>query len=184
MPAGPTTEAPRSGVDVLVGGVGQLYQGDLDLGRHAIEALAGEDLGRGVRVEDLHYGAVAVVQRLQELRPAALILVGAAPRGRAPGSVHRRSIEGVDLPPSELQRAVGEAVTGYVTVDLLIEVAFALEALPARTVTIEAEPVLQGPGERLSPPVAAALGEVSGLVCAEVALLEAELAAGERRVAG
>lgn len=99
MPAGPITEAPRSGVDVLVGGVGQLYQGDLDLGRHAIEALAGEDLGRGVRVEDLHYGAVAVVQRLQELRPAALILVGAAQRGRAPGSVHRRSIEGVDLPP-------------------------------------------------------------------------------------
>jgi len=171
-------------VSILVGGVGQLYQGDLDLGRHAIEVLADEDLGPDVDVEDLHYGAVAVVQRLQELRPAALILVGAAQRGRAPGSVHRRSIEGVDLPPAELQRAVGEAVTGYVTVDLLVEVAFALEALPDRTVTIEVEPVLAGPAEDLSPPVAAALGEVSDLVHAEVARLGRELAPGARRVAG
>jgi len=184
VPAGPTTEAGGGTVSILVGGVGQLYQGDLDLGRHAIEALAGEDLGPDVEVEDLHYGAVAVVQRLQELCPAALILAGAAERGRTPGSVHRRSIDGLDRPPGELQRAVGEAVTGYVTVDLLVEVAFALEALPARTSTIEVEPVLQGPAEHLSPPVAAALGEVGELVRAEVARLGRELASGECRVAG
>lgn len=170
-------------MSILVGGVGQLYQGDLDLGRHAVEALAGEDLGPDVRVEDLHYGAVAVVQRLQELRPAALLLVGAAQRGRPPGSVHRRSIEGVDLPPGELQRAVGEAVTGYVTVDLLVEVAYALEALPARTVTVEVEPELEGPAEHLSPPVGGALGEVVDLVRAEVARLAGELVPADRRVA-
>lgn len=136
---------------VLVGGVGQLYQGDLDFGRHAAEALAREQLGAGVVVENLHYGAVAVVQRLHDLQPQALVLIGAVQRGRAPGTLERRRIHGVDLPAEELQRAVREALTGYVTLDLVVEVAFALDALPARTVAIELEPVLLEPAERLSP---------------------------------
>lgn len=154
---------------VLVGGVGELYQGDLDLGRHIVERLAQEGLGADVLVEDLHYGAVAVVQRLEELRPDLLVLVGAAQRGRVPGTVERRPIDGVDLPVSELQRAVGDAVTGYVTVDLVVQVAFALGALPAHTVAIETEPVRLGPSDHLSGEVAAALDEVVELVRAELA---------------
>lgn len=145
---------------VLVGGVGQLYQGDLDFGRHAAEALAGEQLGAGVIVENLHYGAVAVVQRLQDLQSHSLVLIGAVQRGRAPGTLERRSIHGVDVPAEELQRAVREALTGYVTLDLVVEVAFALDALPARTVAIELEPVLLEPAERLSPDAERRLCEV------------------------
>ncbi|MGH9281391.1 MAG: hypothetical protein ACRD0S_00475, partial [Acidimicrobiales bacterium] len=81
------TDGPGSGVAVLVGGVGELYQGDLDLGRVAVERLAQEALGDHVAVEDLHYGAVAVAQRLEELRPAHLVLVGGVARDRAPGTV-------------------------------------------------------------------------------------------------
>jgi Ni,Fe-hydrogenase maturation factor len=147
-------------VTVLVGGVGQLYQGDLDLGRRAVEVLEREDLGADVVVEDLHYGAVAVAQRLEDLRPASLVLVGTAERGRPPGTLERRRVHGIDQPPSELQRAVGEAVTGYVTIDLVLEVAFALGALPARTVTIEVEPVLPGPADHLSPEAEQLLGDV------------------------
>jgi Ni,Fe-hydrogenase maturation factor len=102
-------------VTVLVGGVGQLYQGDLDLGRLAAERLAAEALGPDVLVEELHYGAVAVAQRLEELRPRALVLVGAVARGRRPGTVERRLIRNLHLPPERVQRAVGDAVTGYVT---------------------------------------------------------------------
>ena len=64
-------------MQILVGGVGELYQGDLDLGRRAVERLGTEDLGPGVLVEELHYGAVAVAQRLEDLRPDLLILIGA-----------------------------------------------------------------------------------------------------------
>jgi Ni,Fe-hydrogenase maturation factor len=155
-------------VAVLVGGVGQLYQGDLDLGRLAVERLTAEALGPDVLVEELHYGAVAVVQRLQELRPGALVLVGAVARGRPPGAVERRPIRDLRLPPERVQRAVGDAVTGYVTLDLLVEVAAGLGALPTRTTAIEAEPARTGPAERLSEQAEAALETALGLVRAEL----------------
>lgn len=155
-------------MSVLVGGVGQLYQGDLDLGRLAVERLTGEDLGRGVLVEELHYGAVAVAQRLEELRPAALVLVGAIQRQRAPGAVQRRRVEPAALDPGEVQLAVADAVTGYVTIDLVIEVAAGLGALPARTVCIEVEPARTGPSEQLSSSARDALDEAVELVRREV----------------
>lgn len=149
---------------VLVGGVGQLYQGDLDFGRRTVERLAEESLGPDVLVEDLHYGAVAVVQRLEDLRPRSLILVGAAERGRVPGTVERRVVHGVDRSPEELQASVGDAVTGYVTIDLVVEVAFALGALPAHTVIVEMEPVSRGPAADLSERGGSLLEEVLGIV--------------------
>ena len=63
-------------VRALVGGVGELYQGDLDLGRRAVERLGHDARGEGVLVEELYYGAVAVLHRLRELRPASLIVDG------------------------------------------------------------------------------------------------------------
>jgi hydrogenase maturation protease len=153
---------------VLVGGVGQLYQGDLDLGRLAADRLAAEALGSDVLVEDFHYGAVAVTQRLQELPPQALVLVGATARGRPPGTVERRRLRELCLPPERVQRAVADAVTGYVTLDLVIEVAAGLGALPARTTTIEVEPARTGPAERLSPQAEAALETALELLRAEV----------------
>jgi hydrogenase maturation protease len=155
-------------VTLLVGGVGQLYQGDLDLGRLAAERLAAEAFGPDVLVEELHYGAVAVAQRLEELRPRALVLVGAVARGRRPGTVERRLVRNLHLPPERVQRAVGDAVTGYVTLDLLVEVAAGLGALPARTTAIEAEPARIGPAERLSGQAQAALETALGLVRAEL----------------
>ena len=149
---------------VLVGGVGQLYQGDLDFGRRTVERLAEEPLGPDVLVEDLHYGAVAVVQRLEDLQPRSLILVGAAERGRVPGTVERRVGHGVDRSPEELQASVGDAVTGYVTIDLVVEVAFALGALPAHTVVVEMEPVSRGPAADLSERGGALLEDVLGIV--------------------
>ncbi len=57
---------------ILVGGVGHLYQGDLDLGRLAAERLAHDDLGADVAVEDLtgggdHFRAEVVSDRFDGL---------------------------------------------------------------------------------------------------------------------
>ncbi len=155
-------------MSVLVGGVGQLYQGDFDLGRFAVERLGQEDLGPGVLVEELSYGAIAVVQRLEDVSPDAVVLVGAAERGRRPGSVERRRIPELDLSPQEVQFAVGDAATGYVSIDLVIEVAFGLGALPRRTVAVEVEPARGGPDERLSSEAAAGLEQALDVVRAEV----------------
>ncbi len=153
---------------ILVGGVGELYQGDLDFGRRMVERLESEELGADVVVEDLHYGAVAVAQRLEDLRPATLVLVGAAERGRQPGTLERRVVERPERTPAELQAFVGDAITGYVTIDLVVEVAAGLDALPTSTVAIELEPVLEGPSEEISPEAEAALEQAVELVHAAI----------------
>ncbi|HVL97615.1 MAG TPA: hypothetical protein VM266_17300 [Solirubrobacteraceae bacterium] len=158
---------------ILVAGVAELYQGDLDLGRVAVARLQEAGLGDDVRVEELSYGAVAVTQRLQELRPDALVLIAAHPRGREPGSVERRDVGPSDLPAAELQTAIGDAITGYVTVDLLVEVATALEALPPRVVAIEVEPARVEPVDELSEPARAGLERALELVRTEVERLRA-----------
>lgn len=155
-------------MSTLVGGVGQLFQGDLDLGRLVVERLAEAPLGPNVLVEELHYGAVAVVQRLDELRPTALVLVGAIARGRPPGTVERRRVQPRVLAADQVQEAVTNAVTGYVTIDLVVDVATGFGALPARTVAIEVEPANVDPGEGLSALAEAGLDEVVNMVRDEV----------------
>lgn len=163
--------APRAGAGaVLVGGVGQLFQGDLDLGRRAVDRLAVEvGDSEEVRVEELHYGAVAVAQRLEELEPRALVLVGAEARGdRPPGTVVRRVVEPTALDPEAVQRAVGDAVTGYVAIDLVVEVAQGLGCLPEDTVVIEVEPERTASSEELTPAATRALDEAVAMVAAEL----------------
>lgn len=155
-------------MDVLVGGVGQLYQGDLDLGRRAADRLQQEELGPHAGVEELTYGAVAVSQRLEELRPGTLILVGAEPRGDPPATVRRRRIDPPDVDTATAQGAVADAITGYVAIDLVVDVAAALDALPPRTVSIEVEPVRTDPSDELTPEGEAALERTLGMVRAEV----------------
>lgn len=160
--------AEEETVTVLVGGVGQLYQGDLDLGRRAADCLQHEDLGPGVLVEELTYGAVAVTQRLEDVQPKALILVGAEARGDPPGTVRRRRIRPADVDMGTAQGAVADAITGYVAIDLVVDVAAALGALPDRTVSIEVEPVATDPTEWLTAEAEAALEEAVQRVRAEV----------------
>ena len=163
---------------ILVAGVAELFQGDLDLGRRAVMRLAAEDLGEGVVVEELSYGGVAVAQHLEDLRPDALVLVAGHARGRIPGTVQRRTVGEPELTPAELQLAVGDAVTGYVTIDLLIEVAQAFGVLPPRTVCFEVEPASVQPSEKLTAEAEAALDEALDLVRAEVAALRGTAAGG------
>lgn len=153
---------------ILVGGVSELFQSDLDLGRIAVERLQSEGWGEQVLVEDLHYGAVAVVQRLEDLDPETLVLISAVRRDRVPGCVERRRIEPSPLSVEELQVAVGDAVTGYVHVDLIIDVATGLGALPPRTVVVEVEPERTDAGEGLSEPGTAGLEEALEVVRVEI----------------
>jgi len=163
---------------ILVAGVAELFQGDLDLGRRAVERLAAKGLGDGVVVEELSYGGVAVAQRLEDLQPEVLVLIAGHARGRVPGSVERREIGPPELTPAELQLAVGDAVTGYVTINLLVEVAQAFGVLPGRTVCFEVEPASVEPSEELTATAEAGLEEALGLVRAEVAALRKSLAGG------
>ncbi|MDQ3973780.1 MAG: hypothetical protein M3276_05505, partial [Actinomycetota bacterium] len=117
---------------------------------------------------ELHYGAVAVVQLLEDVRPDTLILVGTVERGRRPGTVVRRRVDAPSLPPAEVQEAVAAAGTGYVTIDLVLRVAAGFGVLPARTVVVEVEPARTEPSERLSPEAGQALEQALELVRTEI----------------
>ena len=153
---------------VLVGGVGQLYQGDMDLGRLVVERIEQQGIGPGVLAEDLSYGAIAVCQRLEDLRPDALVLVGAAARGRPPGTISRFEVGALAHSPDHLQGAIAEAATGYVSIDLILEVATALGALPEHTVVIEVEPQSIAPSQQLSEMGRKAVEEATVLVRREL----------------
>ncbi len=153
---------------VFVGGVSELYQGDLDLGRRAAAILAQEPFGDHVVVEDLHYGAVTVVHRLNDLTPTTLILVGATERGRPAGTVERRRVTAPALTVMETQAAVGDAVTGYVGLDLIVEVAAGFGVLPPRTVLVDVEPGSTAPSDQLSPAGETALEQTLAVVRTEV----------------
>lgn len=153
---------------VLVGGVGELWQGDLDLGRRAVERLSQHDLGPRVAVEDLFYGALHVADLLADRRPAVLVVIGAARRGRPAGTVERRVVTPFRMAPEQAQHAMHDALTGFVSIDLVLEVSAALDALPAETVVVEVEPATNLPSYELSPTCEAALTEALDVVRAEV----------------
>lgn len=155
---------------IVIGGVGQLYQGDLDLGRHAVESLSSLGWGPDVVVEDFHYGAVAVSQRLDELEPDALILVGAEPRGRPPGTIQRTRVDRSVPDVSQARDSVEAAVTGYVDIDLVIDVIKTLGSAPERIVVYEVDPKTTGPSSEMSEEAVEALGVVVGALRREVEL--------------
>ncbi|HEX6538733.1 MAG TPA: hypothetical protein VF155_06110 [Candidatus Dormibacteraeota bacterium] len=162
------TDPGEESTTVFIGGVGRSFMGDLDLGRIAIERLAAEDLGPHAVLEEVQYNAVLVAQHLAELRPYSVVLVGAVERQREPGTVERRRIRTLGAPLETVQDAVASAVTGDVTLDLLLQVGEGLGVLPAHTLAIEVEPTEMSLGDTLSTQAAGALETVLELVRAEV----------------
>jgi hydrogenase maturation protease len=162
---------PSTGLTILVGGVGELFQSDLDLGRRVVERLRQEALPDGVVVEELTYGAIAVTHRLDELRPDVLVLVGARDEpDRPPGTLARRVVREFAVDPEAVQGAVLDAGVGYVDLDLLLAVAGGFGSLPRRTVVIEVQPEVTGPGTELSASGTAALEQVLQSVRNEIRL--------------
>jgi len=142
----------------LIGGVGYSYLRDGSLGPLVVAELAREAWPDGVLVEDLSYGPIAVMQRLQDAVPPfdRLVLVAAVRRGRAPGAVtmYRWDHRLPDGP--EIQARVAEAVTGVISLDNLLVVVGFFQALPPDVSVLEVEPEDEGWGEGLSHVVEAA----------------------------
>jgi hydrogenase maturation protease len=153
---------------VVVGSVGTLFQGDMDVGRYVADRIVGAKLGDDVVVEDFYYGAIAVMQMIEDLKPSALIVVGAERTGAPPGSVRRHRVRIAPSAAWEIQDAVGAAATGHVAIPLVINVAAGFGVLPWRTTTVEVEPATLESSDHLSPPVDAAVPIAAALIRREV----------------
>jgi hydrogenase maturation protease len=151
---------------VLIGGIGYLYLRDGSLGPAVVALLSRETWPPGVLVEDLSYGPVAVMQRLEDMKPPfdRLVLVGAVSRGRAAGAISVYQWTGPLPDETEIQARVGEAVTGVISLDNLLVVAGFFDTLPREVLVVEVEPQDEGWGEGFSPVIEAAQSEVLAVV--------------------
>jgi hypothetical protein len=118
------SEGRSSPCRAFVGSFGKPGMRDLDFGRQVIDCLQQLDLPAGVVVEILPCSAALMLNRLQELEPAKVVLLGAAGRGDDAGVVRRYRL--VDMAGTDL--------------DHTLAFARAWGGLPANTTVIEVEP--------------------------------------------
>jgi hydrogenase maturation protease len=139
----------------LVAGVGYRNLRDLSFGPLVIDRLRTFTWPQEVEIEDLSYGPISAVHRFQERPAVRMVLIGATRRNRIPGRLYR--FRPGPLPSAEeVQRRVGEALTGMISLDNLWMICRAFGVLPDDVEILEVEPVDEGWGEGLTAEVAEA----------------------------
>ena len=153
----------------LVGSFGVPGQRDLDVGRHLVAYLEPYRWPEGVVVEDLSFSAHLVLHRLQELRPAKLVLVGAVASGKArPGTVRRRFVPAVGADRGDPHEELAASLGGAVGLEHTLAVLSQWGGLPSETVVLEVEPADCGFGAGFSDALAASFDAILEAVQAEV----------------
>jgi hydrogenase maturation protease len=114
---------------------------DLDFGRQLVEYFQQLDWPQGVVVEDLCFSVPLVLHRLEELRPAKVVLVGAVARELDPPATLRRYRPDLTpAGPAQVHRSMEDGLGELVDIDHTLAVARHWGRLPADTVVIEVEP--------------------------------------------
>jgi hypothetical protein len=149
-----------SGCHAFVGSFGKPGMRDLDFGRQVIDCLQQLDWPAGVVVEELPCSPALVLNRLQELRPLKVVLLGAVSRG--------------DEPPGGLRRYAFHHAT-VPDVDLSLTVARQWGGLPADTVVIEVEPADMGYGPGFSEALARCFDPILDMVREELAGIDFDI---------
>jgi hypothetical protein len=140
-----------------VGSFGRPGMRDLDFGRQVIDCLQQVDWPAGVVIEELPCSPALVLNRLQELRPVKVVLLGAVPRGdEPPGAVRRYAFHHATVPD----------------VDPGLTLARQWGGLPADTVIIEVEPADTGYGPGFSEELAGSFDPMLDMVCEEIAQVD------------
>ncbi|MBW3574801.1 MAG: hydrogenase maturation protease [Actinobacteria bacterium] len=138
LTAGPGAAQPAC--HTLVGGLGTPGLRDLDFGRQVVHYLENLEWPKGVVVEDLSYAAHLVLDRVQELRPAKVVLIGVAARGGSPGSLRRYRIDLTPPPPAQVHQGLSAAGGGTADLDHTLAVVRHWGAFPSDTTIVEVEP--------------------------------------------
>ncbi len=153
----------------LVGGIGLPWLRDLDFGTQFVRRVEDMAWPDDVVLEDLSYAAHRVLHRLEELRPAKVVLVGAFPRDvDPPGTVRRYELDLTPPDGAEVHERLTEAIGGVIDLDHTLAVVRYWHGFPEGTVVIEVEPADMAFGLGFSDPVEVAVGEVLDLVRYEV----------------
>lgn len=130
------------GSHILIAGVGYTYLYDWSVGPKVAAQLMGHDFPPGVDIDDWSFGPLDAVYRLRDEQPPydRVVFFGSIERGRPVGTVTRHVWDKAELPgPDRIQDAIGEAISGVISIDNLVFVCSAFDALP-ECVMLEVEP--------------------------------------------
>ena len=152
----------------LVGGIGLPWLRDLDFGTQFVRRVEGLEWPEGVILEDLSYAGHRVLHRLQELLPEKVVLVGAFPRGRVPGTVRRYVLDLTPPDGDEVHERLTEAIGGVIDLDHTLAIVRYWNGFPEDTVVIEVEPEDSSFGLGFTAAVEASVATVLELVRSEV----------------
>ncbi|HVL05267.1 MAG TPA: SpoIIE family protein phosphatase [Acidimicrobiales bacterium] len=137
----------------FVGSFGKPGMRDLDFGRQVVDCLQQLDWPEGVVVEELPCSPALILNRLQELRPSKVVLLGAVVRDEVAGAVRRYAFHHALVPD----------------VDHTLSVARQWGGLPADTVIIEVEPADTGYGPGFSEELVGSFDPILDMVREELA---------------
>jgi len=153
-------------VKVLIAGVGHPNLKDLSFGQVMLEHLKRQNWPEGVDLEDLSYGAIAVLHWFQDApgKYQRVVFLSAAERGREPGTLATYAWRFPQLVEGEVQDCVAESVTGIISLDNLLMVLQRFDALPPEVEVVEIEPVESEIGFECSPAIAARFEEFSEII--------------------
>ena len=135
---------------ILVAGVGNVFLGDDAFGVEVVRLLAERPQPPGVQIRDYGIRGVHLVYELLDGYDL-FVLVDAAPRGEAPGTV---SVLEVDLPGPQAQPVID---AHSLTPDAIFGLLSSLGGRPGRSLVVACEPAEVDPGMGLSGPVREAL---------------------------
>jgi len=140
---------------ILVAGVGNIFLGDDAFGCEVIRLMAGRPVPAGVEVKDFGIRGVHLVYDLLD-GCDLFVLVDAAPRGEAPGTV---SVIEVEVPePDPSVSGSGPVMDAHdLTPDAIFAMLGSLGGRPGRSLLVACEPADTGAGMGLSGPVQEAL---------------------------
>ena len=153
-------------VKVLIAGVGHPNLKDLSFGQVLLAHLKTLDWPEEVDLENLSFGAIAVLQWFEDFpgKYQRVVFISAAERNREPGMLETYSWNFAPLDEVKVQECVAESVTGIISLDNLLMILQQFNALPSEVEVIEIEPVDSTIGFECSPAVTARFAEFSELV--------------------
>ncbi len=151
---------------VLVSGIGYSNMSDMSFGRVLLGELEKLEWSDKVHVEDLNFGPIMIYQWLEEspVKFDKWVLVSAAKRGRAPGTLEVYRWQDPLASVEEIQASIGEAVTGVISLENLLIICRHFKMLPEDVTIIEIEPERDEYGLEFSAIVAARMSEAIELV--------------------